>query len=108
MLTWFRILLYVLIWISSSVKEVFYKYYKLYIYHVPGICSLCLTTVWTATTLTTYINGLQEDLPQNLLLSLPTWNNRVIKNLLLKILNDFLSVCYAKFLKSLGSHSKKL
>lgn len=75
MLTWFRILLYVLIWISSSVKEVFYKYYKLYIYLVPGLCNLCLTTVWTAATIATYINGL----PQNLSLSLPTWKNRVNK-----------------------------
>lgn len=75
-----------------TVLTVFYEYYKLYIYHVPGICNLCRTTVWSATTLSTYIIGLQDDLPQNLSLSLPNWKNRVIKNFLLQILNDFLSV----------------
>lgn len=74
------------------------------IYHVPGICNLCLTTVWTAATLATYINGL----PQNLPLSLPNWKIVSLKNSLLKILNVFLSVCYTQFLKSLGSHSRKL
>lgn len=86
------------------VKKVFYKYYMLCIYHVPGICNLCLTTVWTAATLATYINGL----PQNLSLSLPNWKIVSLKNSLLKILNVFLSVCYTQFLKSLGSHSRKL